>query len=224
MAIVGQSLHRWWMAVATTVATMLATADASTCEAMGKGRSAVACGVTGGCPEALSDDAQVPDRSRLVTADRLTGPAAAPTCSGPYAGSCPCGSRPRVVPPSKTGAPVHESRSKPAAIADPDGPVPLIPIARLRGGSTHRPPHRRPHVVPKIVPSCDPNDDTTSGDPDEDDDDETSKFLNGSDDTDVPIIAWVEERTPCPIAHQCAPVTWTAPPSSSLLTLQRLRC
>jgi hypothetical protein len=154
MAIARQSLHRWWMALATTLGSMLATADASTCEAMGK----------------------------------------------------------------------QKSRSEPAAMAVPDGPESSIPIARLRSGSTHRP-HRRPQAVPKIVPSYDPDDDTTSDDPDEDDD-ETSKNLSDSenDDTDVPIIAWLEERAPCPVPHECAPVTWSAPPSSSLLTLQPLRC
>jgi hypothetical protein len=107
-------------------------------------------------------------------------------------------------------------------MADLDGPVSPIPVSRLRGGSTHRP-QKRPHAVPKIVLSYDLNDDTTSDDSD-DDDDETSSFLDDSDDTDVPILAWVEDRAPCPITHACAPVAWTAPLSSSHLTIQRLRC
>jgi len=130
---------------------MLATADASTAQAMGNGRSAVASGITGGGPES------------------------------------------------------H------------------VPIARWQSGSTHRP-HPRPQAVPKIMLSYAPDDDTTSGDPDEDDDDDTSKFLNDSDGTHAPIIACLEERAPCPISHECAPAATTAPPSSSLLTPQHLRC
>jgi hypothetical protein len=86
----------------------------------------------------------------------------------------------------------------------------------------HRP-HRYPQAVPKIVPSYDPNDDATSDDPDEDDD-EPSKFLDDSDDTDGSNIAWLEERAPCPILHRYEPAAWTAPPPSSLRTLQPLRC
>jgi hypothetical protein len=208
------------MVLATTVGTMLAAADASTCEAIGKGRSAVASGITGGCPEALSDDAQVRDNSRLVTTGRLTVPAAAQTCSGP----CACRPRPRFAPSSKAGDTVQKSRSERAATAVPGGSGSPVPIARLRGGSTHRS-HKRPVAVPKIVPPYDPNDDTTSGDRDDDDDDETSIFLNDDDDdTDAPIISWLEARAPCPIPHECAPVAWTAPPPSSLLMIQRLRC
>jgi hypothetical protein len=110
-------------------------------------------------------------------------------------------------------------------MAIPGGSGPPVPIARLRGGSTHRW-HKRPVAVPKIVPLYDPNDDTTSGDPDEDDDDETSNFLIDSDDdeTDAPIISWLEEGAPFPIPYERALVTRTGPPTSSLLTLQRLRC
>jgi hypothetical protein len=109
-------------------------------------------------------------------------------------------------------------------MAVPGGSGPAVPIARSRGGSTHRW-HKRPVAVPKIVPPYDPNDDTTSGDPDEDDDDETSNILNDSDDDpDAPFISWLEEGAPFPIPHERAPVTRTAPPTSSLLTLQRLRC
>jgi hypothetical protein len=110
-------------------------------------------------------------------------------------------------------------------MAVPGGSGSPVPIARLPVSSTRRW-HKRPVAVPKIVPPYVPNDDTTSGDPDEDDDDETSKSLNDSDDddTDAPIISWLEETAPCPIPRERAPVAWTAPPSSSLLMLQRLRC
>jgi hypothetical protein len=218
MAIVRQSLHRWWVVLTVLVGSMLAIADVSSCEMMGKVRPAVASGA-GGFPDALSDDAQDPDKSRLVTADRSMIPAAAPICSG----SCACRARPRIAPASRTGAPVPKSRSERAAMAVPDGSGSPVPMAPLRGGSTRRS-HKRAHAVPKAVPSNDPNDDTTSGEPDEDDDDETSKSLNGSDDTDATIRAGLEERVPGVIPRECAPVTRTAPPSSSLLTLQQLRC
>jgi hypothetical protein len=74
------------------------------------------------------------------------------------------------------------------------------------------------------VPLYEPNDDTTSDDPDEDDDDETSKSLHDPDDTDAPIVAWLEESAPCPVPPQRALVSKSAPPSSSLLTLKHLRC
>ncbi len=95
--------------------------------------------------------------------------------------------------------------------------------ARLRSGSSHRS-HPRLPAVPKIIHAFDPNDDTTSGEPDEDDDDETSKFLNGFNDTDAPITGWLEEMAPCAIPCECAPVTRIAPPASPFLTLQRLLC
>lgn len=98
-----------------------------------------------------------------------------------------------------------------------------VHVARWRSGSTHRS-HKRLLVVPKIVLSNDPSDDGTSGDPDEDDDNETSKFLNGPDDTDVPIMAWCQEMAPCSVLRECAPLTWISPSSSSLPMLQRLRC
>jgi hypothetical protein len=98
-----------------------------------------------------------------------------------------------------------------------------VRVGHLRKGSARRS-HEHLPAVPRIVHLYDPNDDTTSGDPDEDDDNETSDFLNGSDDTDVPIMAWCQEMAPCAIPLECAPVTWTAPPSSHFLTLQRLRC
>jgi len=110
-----------------------------------------------------------------------------------------------------------------AAVAVPAHPGSPFHVSRLRSGSIHRS-HTHPPAVPKIVLSNDPNDDGTSGDPDEDDDNETSKFLSNFDDTDAPIMAWCQVMAPCPITHECATVTCTAPPSSTLLTLQRLRC
>ncbi|SRR5579883_1701720 len=199
MAIVRHSLTRWWIVFATTVGTMPTTADASACATMDQGRSAVASGITGDCPEARSHEARVPAKSRLGTADRL------------------------IAPASETDGPVRKSRSQQAPMAVPDGSGSSAPVDRLWRGSLHRP-HRRPHALPKIRHSYDPNDDTASDDPD--DDDEPSIFLHDddSDDGDVLIIAWVEERVPCLIPQMCAPVTWTAPSSCSLPMLQRLRC
>jgi hypothetical protein len=111
----------------------------------------------------------------------------------------------------------------PADTSVPHRPESPSHIGRLRSGSTHRG-HRRPFAVPKITPSYDPNDDTTSGDPDEDDDNDTTEFVTDSDDTDVPIIAWHEERAICPIPDECPSFAWTVPPSSSFRTLQPLRC
>jgi hypothetical protein len=201
---------------------MLATADAATCETMGEGHPGGASGITGGGPAALWENALVADKNRLATDDRQTVPAAARSCAGSDGGPGGGRSRPPVAPASKTGEPVEKSCSEPAAIAFPDGPVSTIPLARWRGGSTHRT-HRRHPVVPKVTPLYDPNDDTGSDDPDEDDD-EMSTSLDDSDDSDVPNIAGLEERAQLVMPHECAAVTWPVPPASFLLTLQRLRC
>ncbi len=98
-----------------------------------------------------------------------------------------------------------------------------VPVTRLRSRSAHKS-HKHHFELPKVVVSNDPNDDGTSGDPDEDDDNETSKFVNGPDDTDAPIMEWCQELAPFRILHECAPATATPYPSSAFLTLQRLRC
>jgi hypothetical protein len=102
-------------------------------------------------------------------------------------------------------------------------PASPVHVARLRSGSILRS-HKRPPALPRIAAAYDPNDDATSDDPDEDDDDETSKFLDGPDDTDGLIIAWHQEMMHFLIAPDRAPVAWVAPFFSPLLTLQRLRC
>jgi hypothetical protein len=203
------------MALATT----LATADASTCEAMGQSRSVVGSGIAGGCGEALSDVAQpVLDEGRLMATDRLTRSVEQTWC-GPSSDRL----QPRVARTRQTEEAAQKSRSEqPAAKTVADGPTTPVPIARSRAGSIHRP-HRRPQATPKVVPLYEPNDDTTSDDPDEDDD-EPSKFGDDSEDTEVASIAWLEERPLCPSPRECAPLAWTAPPSSSLPTQQRLRC
>ena len=70
----------------------------------------------------------------------------------------------------------------------------------------------------------DPNDDGTSGDPDEDDDNETSKFLDSDDNTDVACLVWLHEMVPYLIAEQCASLTGTAPPLRTFPMRQQLRC
>ena len=101
---------------------------------------------------------------------------------------------------------IDASRARLEESSRPDGAEAAVlahpgHVARLRSGSTHRS-HKRPLAIPKIVLSNDPNDDGTSGDPDEDDDNETSKFLNNSDDTDVPIMAGCQEMGHCPILQR----------------------
>jgi len=75
------------------------------------------------------------------------------------------------------------------------------------------------------MPADDPNDDTTSDDPDDDDDNDTSKFLNGNDETHVPSAAWLPKRAPYLILSERALATRIARFSSTLLLIfQRLRC
>jgi hypothetical protein len=113
--------------------------------------------------------------------------------------------------------------TEPAGTCVPHQPDFSGPVGPLRSGSTHRG-HKRASAVPKIVVSYDPNDDTTSGDPDEDDDNDTTEYVTDSDDTDVPIIAWHEETGTCPIPHECPSMACAALPTSSFPTLQPLRC
>jgi hypothetical protein len=101
------------------------------------------------------------------------------------------------------GSPVHVARSHRRAV---------------RGS------HKRIVLCSGIAGAGDPNDDGASGDPDEDDDNETSKFLDSDDNTDVMIIACFHEAVPYLIACPCASATWTAPPSSHFPTPQPLRC
>ena len=83
------------------------------------------------------------------------------------------------------------------------------------------------HVAPRFPRprSEDLNDDETSGDPDDDDDDDTTDYVNGDDDTNVPITGWIQEilryRTDLEAESGLA---WTEPPSTAFSRLQRLRC
>jgi len=209
------------MVLAVIAGSMWATADASTCETMGEGRSDVASAIIGGCPEAVTDDAPVPDNSRPVTDDRMTVPAAAQTSSRPDAGPCVCCSGPLVAPACTTGLPVPESLPVPAATTVPDVSDPPVHVAPPeRRAALHSP--RRHRAAPKIVPWGDPDDDGTSDDTDDDDD--TSKSLNSEDNTDVSIIAYVQEKVSYLITLRCERVAWTAPSSSPFLAPQRLRC
>jgi hypothetical protein len=83
-------------------------------------------------------------------------------------------------------------------------------------------PHKRFHAFPRIPRGNDPNDDETSDDPNDDDD--AWDDLNAHDDTDVPMLAWLQETVPFLIAPECAPAIRPVPPSPPFLTPQRLRC
>jgi len=99
-----------------------------------------------------------------------------------------------------------------------------VRLTRLHSGSNlHWGDCARAYFV--TMPADDPNDDTTSDDPDDDDDNDTSKFLNGDDETEVAFTAWLPERAPYLIVPECTLLTRTARLSSTLLhNLQRLRC
>ena len=103
------------------------------------------------------------------------------------------------------------------------GPTPLCPVAR-REKARH---HGRLHVAPRFPRprSEDLNDDETSGDPDDDDDDDTTDYVNGNDDTNAPMTAWVQEifRYRSDLESEAGP-TWTHTLSSAFPRLQRLRC
>jgi hypothetical protein len=136
---------------------------------------------------------------------------------GPPIGS---GLRPEERPSAASGTGLSQG---PRGAATAVRVQPASP-ARLRSGSIHRS-HKYPFAIPRIVRSYDTNYDETSGDPDEDDDNETSKFLNSSDDTSVPIIAWLPEVVPFLIAlTDPSPPARTETLSPLFLTLQRLRC
>jgi len=94
--------------------------------------------------------------------------------------------------------------------------------ARLRSGSIHRS-HKHPLAVPRIVSSYDTSDNEATEDYDDDD---AWDNTNGSDDdTDAPIMVWLQHMVPSLIAFnsQSAP-SCTQTPSPLFLSLQRLRC
>ncbi len=221
MAMVRQSLHRRWIALVTVAGSMWATSNAVMCETKESIRSAIASGIVAVCPRALVGDAPVLDRSRLAAVDRLTASVTAQTSARPCAGPCVCRSRPLVTPDFVTGLPIEGIA--PVAVATNVSNVPdsLPHVVRTARPSTlHW--HKRHRAVPTITPLSDPNDDGTSDDTDDDDD--TSKSVVNNDNTNVPIIAGLQEKAPY-LIHLCrTPGAWTAPSSSPFLAPLRLRC
>jgi hypothetical protein len=96
-----------------------------------------------------------------------------------------------------------------------------VSVARFGIGSKLRP-HKRSHAFPKITCDDDPNDDEASDDPN---DDVVWDDRNDRDDTGMPVIGCLQEmvRNLPPPEVESVPDS-TAPPSSPLLTTQRLRC
>jgi hypothetical protein len=126
------------------------------------------------------------------------------------------------TPSNQTQAP-DEQRPLVAAPARADGSGSPVRVAGSRR-RTIPGSHKRIVVCSATRVAGDPNDDGTSGDPDEDDDNETSKFLNCDDNTDVACPVWLQEMVPYLIADQCASLTGPAQPSSQFPMRQQLRC
>ncbi len=223
MAPARRSPHPFWVPLATIVGAMLAAADASAYDTTSNDRSTVACSSTRADSTVRSDSTAVHDQDWLVTVDQPAGPAAVQDSSKTNDGPCVCSSQSLDNPACRTGHRVpkrHLRRTVTTVRVVFDSGARLT---RLHGGSKrHRGDCAPAYFV--TMPADDPNDDTTSDDPDDDDDNDTSKFLNGYDDTDVLIIACLQEKMPNLIAGERTLATRAAPPSATFLILQRLRC
>ncbi len=130
----------------------------------------------------------------------------------------------RRCPPSHLG-PRTPSRPARAGAAVRHVSRPRLRVTRLENGSVlcfrELPPA---HIVAE--PS-DTNDDTASdGDDTSDDDDDLLDEVNGDDDTDSPIIAWLQAMVVPYGAHHCPrEMLWIIPASfPPFLTFQPLRC
>jgi hypothetical protein len=108
-----------------------------------------------------------------------------------------------------------------AAVRDTSDPA--IPASPMQRGSTLRP-GKRLHRLLEIALANDPTVDETSDDPADDDD--AWDDLNGFEDTEAPVTAWLQESAGSPGDPEGGSVpVWAAPPLfTSFLTLQRLRC
>jgi len=224
MATVLGSRHRSWVPLATIVGAMLAAADASAYDTTGNDRSTAVCSTTGAGSPVPSDNSAVHDQDRLVTVDQLARPAAVRDGSKTNDGPSVCSSQLLDNPACReAGHRVQKSHPVRAAMTVRVVFDSGVRLTRLHGGSKlHRDDCAPAYFV--TMPADDPNDDTTSDDPDDDDDNDTSKFLNGYDDTDVPIIACLQEKMPNLIAGERTLATRAAPPSATFLILQRFRC
>jgi hypothetical protein len=126
------------------------------------------------------------------------------------------------APSDQAQAPAEHRHLSPAsALADGSGSPVRVAGSRRRTipGS-----HKRIVMCSATGVAGDPNDDGTSGDPDEDDDNETSKFLNSDNNTEVACMVWLQEMVPYLIADHCATLTGPAQDSSHSPMLQPLRC
>jgi len=223
MAILLRSPHRSWALLATIVGAMLAAADASAYDTTGNDGSTAACGTTCVNSPVPSDSTAVHDQVRLVTVDQLARPAAVHDGSKTLDRPCVCRSQSLDNPAWRTGHRVPKSHPVRAAMTVRVVFDSGVRLTRLHSGSNlHWGDCARAYFV--TMPADDPNDDTTSDDPDDDDDNDTSKFLNGCDETPVPIAACLQDKIPCLIAGERTLSTRTAPPSSTFLILQRFRC
>jgi len=202
---------------------MLAAADASAGETMDEGRSAGRYGMTCGGPVAAAG-VPVFDKGRGGTAVEPTEAAAAHDCSGPYATACICGSRTLAARAFKAGHPVPKNRHDGAATVDRVVTHTRGRVTRLLNGSIlcwrDRP---LTHIL--AVP-WEANDDTASdGDDSSGDDDDSRNDLNGDDNTDSPVIAWLQALVLYLIAPDSAPATsWNSPSFHPFPRSQRLRC
>jgi len=222
MVTVHRSPHRWWWVSLVTIAgSMLAIADASVRERAGECDCATASDIIQGGSVAPLESLPVRDRGRITTTFQLTEPAAAHVCSESWIAA-----RIRRSPSLLTLRPraSHTApRSFRACTAVRVVSRPRVRITRLQNGSIlccrQLPPS---HIV--AVPA-DANDDTASDDDDTSDDDDSWDNLNGDDDTDSPVIAWLHAMVPY-IAPYCPrEMSWIIPSSFPLfLPFQPLRC
>ena len=197
--------HRSWLTLAVLAGTLWVIADSSTRGTKGEVGSTAASDITGGLCGGPSEV-----------------PAASPTGSTPDGILCAHHSRPPAVPISNTNQGVEHRPLVPAS-AHSDGSGSPVRVAGSRR-RTIPGSHKRIVVCSATGVAGDPNDDGTSGDPDEDDDNETSKFLDSDDNSDVACLVWLHEMGPYLIADQCAFLTGPAHLSAPFPMLQQLRC
>ncbi|MGO9466479.1 MAG: hypothetical protein ACLQIB_53430 [Isosphaeraceae bacterium] len=224
MAVASRSLYKSWVPLGTIVGAMLVAGAASAYDTTGKRRCAAACGAT--CagspvpPENSTGSAQTP----LAMVNRLAGPAAVNDCFKTNDGPCLSSSEPPVSAGWRSGHRIPKTHPARAArtvrVVFDLG----VRLKRVQSGSTLCCSDHFPAYF-VTMPADDPSDDTTSDDPDDDDDNDTSKFLNGYDETDFPSMAWLPERAAFPILPERTLVTRAPHLASTLLhILQRLRC
>jgi hypothetical protein len=217
VAILRCAVHRPSIAFLTIAGVMIAVADATAHEMAGNGSSAVASGLFRSGFGAASSGSLGLDNRRLATAGR-------PVRRGD-ARLCPSPSADKVV--SLGGpAPQPESQSGHLALAA----VRLVSrhrvrVTRMENGSVLL--WRELPAAHVIAVPLDANDDTASDGDDTSDDDDSRDDLNGDEDRDPLIIAWLDAMGPHVIVPDCTRrgMSWNVPTSfPPFLTLERLRC